>query len=157
MAITIVTRAGKGAALNATEFDANFNNIAAAVENITTGHDHDGVNSKKVVAANIVNTPAGDIVAITVQAALNELDTEKVPKVTGRSLVANTEIAKIHANTLDHSNASDHAVGASIASSISDGDLTHSPDGNSVFDALALKATLELYPIHEETELCGVD
>jgi hypothetical protein len=30
----------------------------------------------------------------------------------------------------------------SIASSISDGDLTHSPDGNSVFDALALKAPL---------------
>lgn len=32
-----------------------------------------------------------------------------------------------------------HAVGDSIASSISDGDTTHSPDGNSVFDALALK------------------
>jgi hypothetical protein len=31
---------------------------------------------------------------------------------------------------------------ACIASSISDGDLTHSPDGNSVFDALALKAPL---------------
>lgn len=30
----------------------------------------------------------------------------------------------------------------SIASSIADGDLTHSPDGNSVFDALALKAPL---------------
>ncbi len=35
-----------------------------------------------------------------------------------------------------------HAVGDSIASSISDGDTTHSPDGNSVFDALALKAPL---------------
>jgi hypothetical protein len=32
-----------------------------------------------------------------------------------------------------------HSVGDSIASSISDGDTTHSPDGNSVFDALALK------------------
>jgi hypothetical protein len=29
---------------------------------------------------------------------------------------------------------------ADIASSIADADLTHSPDGNSVFDALALKA-----------------
>src|SRR3989304_4858511 len=29
-----------------------------------------------------------------------------------------------------------------IASSISDGDTTHAPDGNSVFDALALKAPL---------------
>jgi hypothetical protein len=31
---------------------------------------------------------------------------------------------------------------ACIASSISDGDLTHSPDGNSVFDALALKSPI---------------
>jgi hypothetical protein len=31
---------------------------------------------------------------------------------------------------------------SAIASSISDGDTTHSPDGNSVFDALALKAPL---------------
>lgn len=31
---------------------------------------------------------------------------------------------------------------ACIVSSISDGDLTHSPDGNSVFDALALKAPI---------------
>jgi hypothetical protein len=36
MAITIVTRAVKGAKINATEFDANFNNLAAAIENITT-------------------------------------------------------------------------------------------------------------------------
>lgn len=35
-----------------------------------------------------------------------------------------------------------HAVGDSIASSISDGDTTHSPDGNSVFDALALKLNI---------------
>jgi hypothetical protein len=35
-----------------------------------------------------------------------------------------------------------HAVGDSIAASISDADTTHSPDGNSVFDALALKAPL---------------
>ena len=87
MAITIVTRAGKGAALNATEFDANVANLAAAIENLTTGHDHDGGDSKQIGAANIVNTPAGDIAAITVQAALNELDTEKVPK---DSFVRNT-------------------------------------------------------------------
>ncbi len=31
---------------------------------------------------------------------------------------------------------------ACIAASIADGDLTHAPDGNSVFDALALKATI---------------
>lgn len=34
------------------------------------------------------------------------------------------------------------ARAAVIASSISDGDLTHSPDGNSVFDALALKLNI---------------
>lgn len=34
------------------------------------------------------------------------------------------------------------AEAASIASSIVDGDITHSPDGNSVFDALAGKAGL---------------
>jgi hypothetical protein len=53
----------------------------------------------------------------------------------------NAEVAS--AVSLKHSNATDHAVGASIASSISDSDLTHSPDGNSVFDALALKAPLD--------------
>ena len=80
MAITIVTRASKGAALNATEFDANLTNLAAAVENTTSGHDHDGTDSKKVAASNVVNTPAGGIAATDVQAALNELDTEKAPK-----------------------------------------------------------------------------
>ena len=50
MAITIVTRAGKGSPLNVTEFDANFTNLAAAIENVTTGHDHDGTDSKVIGA-----------------------------------------------------------------------------------------------------------
>lgn len=54
MAITIVTRAGKGSPLNATEFDANVVNLAAAVENVTTGHDHDGTDSKKTAVENLV-------------------------------------------------------------------------------------------------------
>lgn len=37
-------------------------------------------------------------------------------------------------------NPSSSGGGASLASSISDGDTTHAPDGNSVFDALALKS-----------------
>ena len=82
MAITIVTRASKGSALNATEFDANLTNLAAAIENLTTGHDHDGTDSKKIIAANIINTPAGNIAATDVQTALNELDTEKAPTAT---------------------------------------------------------------------------
>lgn len=62
---TIVTRAVKGTALTYTEMDANFNNL----------------NTDKLEAGtpgtNIANTPAGGISAVTVQAAINELDTEK--------------------------------------------------------------------------------
>lgn len=36
-------------------------------------HDHDGVDSALLPAANIVNTPAGNLSSATVQAALNEL------------------------------------------------------------------------------------
>jgi hypothetical protein len=78
MSITIVTRASKAAPLNATEHDANLENLAKAIENTSTGHDHDGSDSKKISAANVVNTPAGNIAAATVQAALNELDAEKL-------------------------------------------------------------------------------
>ena len=70
------------------EYDNWFNwsaakdveNLIAALENITTGHDHDGANSKAVDGSDVVNTPAGNIVATDVQAALNELDTEKLEK-----------------------------------------------------------------------------
>jgi hypothetical protein len=37
-----------------------------------------------------------------------------------------------------------------IASSISDGDTTHAPDGNSVFDALTLKQATGLSPLHSQ-------
>lgn len=42
----------------------------------TTGHDHDGTDSKKAIASNVINTPAGNIAATDVQAAINELDTD---------------------------------------------------------------------------------
>lgn len=72
------------------EYDNWFNwsaakdveNLIAALENITTGHDHDGANSKQVDGSDVVNTPAGNVAATDVQAAINELDTEK-------SLIAN--------------------------------------------------------------------
>ena len=92
MAITIVTRASKGSALNATEFDANLTNLAAAIENLTTGHDHDGTDSKVIDAANIVNTPAGSIEAVTVQAAIDELDSEKLAATITESIsITNTQ------------------------------------------------------------------
>lgn len=53
MGISITTRAGKGSPLNATEHDANLTNIVTAIENTTSGHDHDGTDSKKVVATNL--------------------------------------------------------------------------------------------------------
>lgn len=46
--ITIVTVASKGAALNPTEFDANFENLANAIADVTSGHDHDGTDSKRI-------------------------------------------------------------------------------------------------------------
>ena len=40
---------------------------------------NDSVRFDQLTAGSIVNTPAGSIAATTVQAALNELDTEKAP------------------------------------------------------------------------------
>jgi hypothetical protein len=54
---------------------------------------------------------------------------------TGTLLDCNTNPAGFQA-------AGSYLTAASIASSISDSDTTHSPDGNSVFDALALKLSL---------------
>lgn len=50
------------------------------------------LNASVLVASNVTNTPAGNIVATNVQTALNELDSEKVPKgsVTTSSLTQST-------------------------------------------------------------------
>jgi len=63
----IVTRIGKGSSLSYEEMDSNFTNLNT---------DKLEVNSP---ASDIANTPAGSISATTVQAALNELDTDKAP------------------------------------------------------------------------------
>lgn len=140
MAITIITRASKGANIDATENDANLNNLAAAIENITTGHDHDGGDSKKVVAANVVNTPAGDIAAITVQAALNELDTEKAPKISPTLVTP--------------------ALGTP-ASGVMTNCTSATPAVNDNSTKLATTAFIQtkfgVYDIHEIDELCSVD
>lgn len=44
-------------------------------------------------------------------------------------------------------NSGDQVLTSVLASSIADGDTTHAPDGNSVFDALALKAPLASPPL----------
>lgn len=59
---TVVLRNVKGSPLTYVEMDANFNNLnTAKLETGTPG-------------TNIANTPAGTISAVTVQAAINELD-----------------------------------------------------------------------------------
>lgn len=63
---TIVTRTGKGSALTWEEADANFTNLNT--DKLETGFP----------ATQVANTPAGGIAATDVQAALNELDTEKI-------------------------------------------------------------------------------
>lgn len=52
--------------------------LITALQNTTTGHDHDGANSKTVDVdgADVINTPAGTISATDVQAAITELDSK---------------------------------------------------------------------------------
>lgn len=63
--------------INATNLDkmeTGIDEAHDAIDNTSTGHDHDGTDSKKVIASNITNTPAGNIVATDAQAAITELD-----------------------------------------------------------------------------------
>ena len=78
-------------------------NLIAALENVTTGHDHDGVNSKQVDGSDVVNTPAGTIAATDVQAAIDELDTEKLAE------------ALFDANTVIKADSDDTPVALTVA------------------------------------------
>lgn len=92
-------------------------NLITALENITTGHDHDGTNSKQVDGSDVVNTPAGNIVATDVQAALNELDAEKETP-TGAQTKVNTHAAistDIHGVGVGNSVASDDDIATHAA------------------------------------------
>lgn len=90
---TIVTRASKGSPLSWSEADANFTNLNTDKLEVTTAAStyptkannlSDLANAAtartnlSISATNTPNTPAGSIVATDVQAALNELDTEKL-------------------------------------------------------------------------------
>ena len=68
---------GSGNAINATNLnhiETGIDEAHDAIDNISTGHDHDGIDSKKVDSSNVINTPTGNIVAIDTQAAITELD-----------------------------------------------------------------------------------
>jgi hypothetical protein len=75
-----------------------------------SGHAHTGNGSdgKVIAAASIANTPAGNIAAITVQSAINELDTEKV----ATSSLSTTAAA----NKIPQGNASNGQLDASFMS-----------------------------------------
>lgn len=77
-------------------------------------------------ASQITNTPAGNITAVTVQAALNELDSEK-------AAVSHTHTAS------DITDFTAAAKAATVADSITDAVTDVAPSQNAVFDALALK------------------
>lgn len=62
------------------------------------------------------------------------------------AIFENPSEAAYVAGQLNRLDASIAANVSAIASSISDGDLTHAPDGNSVFDALALKRNSAFTP-----------
>jgi hypothetical protein len=77
---TIVTRAGKGSPLSFAEGDANFTNLNTdLVADIAALAAHIADTADAHAASAITNTPAGTVAATTVQAAINELDTEKAP------------------------------------------------------------------------------
>jgi hypothetical protein len=80
--MTAVTlRSEKGSPLTFAEMDANFDNLRDVVD----AHVADAADAH--AASAITNTPAGGIAATTVQAAINELDTEKA---TAAALTAHT-------------------------------------------------------------------
>lgn len=60
----------------------DITNALVALQDTTLGHDHDGANSKTVDASNVVNTPAGGIIATDTQGAIDELDTDKTNSAT---------------------------------------------------------------------------
>jgi hypothetical protein len=108
-----------------------------------------GAVSSATTAGAVSFAPSGDVASTTVQGAIEELDTEKSATSHTHS-DATTSVAGFLSAT-DKTKLDGVASGATaytdtlartavIASSISDGDTTHAPDGNSVFDALAAKA-----------------
>ena len=57
---------------------SDWNNFVIALENTSTGHDHDGTDSKVVDCQYVTVTPAGTITSTNVQDALEELSGEIV-------------------------------------------------------------------------------
>ena len=96
MSISYTTRAGKGSPLSAVEHDANLENIVDAIENTSTGHDHDGTDSKKIAVGSLDGTlpisqgGTGQVTAATAFAALKQAATTSATGVV--ELATNAEV-----------------------------------------------------------------
>lgn len=92
-------------------------------------------------ASAVANTPSGNISATNVQAAINELDTEKAP-------VVHTHIAS---NVTDFNAAADARVAAGIATHVADSNphpvyLTE-PEADLLYDAIGAAAAAQAFAI----------
>lgn len=101
-----------------------------------------------IEAENITFDPSGDIAATDVQAAIEELDTEKAP-LASPVFTGDPQVPTAPLGDVSDSAASTAFVASAVSSAasplsntITNGDTTHAPDGNAVFDALAAKADL---------------
>lgn len=106
--------------LDAGDVGADPAGSASTVNTALSNHISDATDAHAGTA--IANTPAGNIAATTVQAALNELDTEKQSA---------TQVQTI--------------ADAKVADAINDGTTAVAPSQNAVFDALALKVDKETF------------
>lgn len=104
-------------------------------------------------ANQVRNTPSGSISGTNVQSAIDELDTEKVPKtftVNGHALSGNVTVTKTDVSLGNADNTSDAAkpvstlqqiaIDAKVADALIDGVTTVAPSQNAVVDALTTTA-----------------
>ena len=70
-------------------------NSIASILNTSSGHDHDGTDSKKVSAGSVNNTPDGNIIATNVQGAITELDGQDTTHAADTSTHGVNEVADV--------------------------------------------------------------
>jgi hypothetical protein len=140
-----------------TEIDAKFNT--------STGHDHDGTDSKKVTGGNVLNVPAGNIAATDVQAAINELDTEKSGTGHTHTHASTTgQTANDHHNQAHEINGADHTAtsplsvakggtGAATLTGVLKGNLTSAITGSATLDDVGEGTSYTRVPAATYTDL----
>ncbi len=132
--------AGKAVDINANLTVSGVTNIVGALD-VATGKTVN-IDDDVTVAAEFHVESATHVnqdLTSDAQPTFAQLAGLGAPDANGEAIRATAKITEV---LLESATDLKHAVGDSISATISDGDLTHSPDGNSVFDALALKAPL---------------